>query len=416
MSSLLEELKEGRKSLTPPETKLSSTASKTKPQPLNTSHEEMHGTYLAKQYSLLDPPMRIMKCNMTARPGYATVDSSEYLDTPDVLRTKVRAVVELFRRSKRPCLYTGAGISTASGIGDYASEAAGELSMIHSKKRVLPYNARPTLAHRVFTQLGTTELTHMEWINQNHDGLPQKAGFPQNRLNDIHGAWYDVSNPVVAMSGSLRGDLYARFEASEESSDLVLALGTSLSGMNVDRMVTTPWSRGADTVIVSLQRTQLDNQCSVRIFAKIDDFAAMLCEEMGQVIPTEQVPEKYAFDGENEEECYVVPYNGTNGMRDDQKNDGMNKGKITKLKLFDGAKVKLTIGPHEGDVGEVVGRDRQGHYIIIFQHRLKKKSKLTRPFERRLGAWWVKHALDGESESPFFFLHLGCSIVLIFIL
>ena len=50
--------------------------------------------------------------------------------------------------------------------------------------------------------------------------------------------------------------------------------------MNVDRMVTTPWSRGADTVIVSLQRTQLDDQCSVRIFAKIDDFAKLLCEEM----------------------------------------------------------------------------------------------------------------------------------------
>lgn len=48
-----------------------------------------------------------------------------------------------------------------------------------------------------------------------------------------------------------------------------------------------------------------------------------------------------------------------------------------------------------GDVGEVVGRDRQGHYIIIFQHRLKPSSKLTRPFERRLGAWWVNHALEG---------------------
>jgi hypothetical protein len=49
----------------------------------------------------------------------------------------------------------------------------------------------------------------------------------------------------------------------------------------------------------------------------------------------------------------------------------------------------------KGDVGEVVGRDRQGHYIIIFQHRLSKRSKLTRPFERRLGAWFVEGALKG---------------------
>ena len=40
------------------------------------------------------------------------------------------------------------------------------------------------------------------------DGLPQKAKFPQEALNEIHGAWFDPSNPVVPMSGSLRGDLF----------------------------------------------------------------------------------------------------------------------------------------------------------------------------------------------------------------
>merc|ERR1711865_963136 len=65
------------------------------------------------------------------------------------------------------------------------------------------------------------------------------------------------------------------------------------------------------------------------------------------------------------------------------------------LNLEDGAIVRLTMGTMKGDVGEVVGRDRQGHYIIIFQHRLSKRSKLTRPFERRLGAWFVEGALKG---------------------
>ena len=27
------------------------------------------------------------------------------------------------------------------------------------------------------------------WVQQNHDGLPQKAGFPQWLLNEIHGSW-----------------------------------------------------------------------------------------------------------------------------------------------------------------------------------------------------------------------------------
>ena len=38
--------------------------------------------------------------------------------------------------------------------------------------------------------------------------LPQKSGFPQEKMNEIHGAWYDPSNPVVQFSGSLRGDLF----------------------------------------------------------------------------------------------------------------------------------------------------------------------------------------------------------------
>ena len=44
-------------------------------------------------------------------------------------------------------------------------------------------------------------------MQQNHDGLPQKAGYPQQHLNEIHGAWFDPTNPVVPMSGTLREDL-----------------------------------------------------------------------------------------------------------------------------------------------------------------------------------------------------------------
>jgi len=35
------------------------------------------------------------------------------------------------------------------------------------------------------------------WINQNHDGLAQKAGYPKSKLNEIHGSWFDKKNRVV---------------------------------------------------------------------------------------------------------------------------------------------------------------------------------------------------------------------------
>ena len=63
------------------------------------------------------------------------------------------------------------------------------------------------------------------WIQQNHDGLPQKAGFPQYLLNEIHGAWYDPSNPVVPMNGELRDDYFDDLIDWEEKADLVLAMG-----------------------------------------------------------------------------------------------------------------------------------------------------------------------------------------------
>ena len=44
-------------------------------------------------------------------------------------------------------------------------------------------------------------------------------------MNEIHGAWFDPSNPVVQFDGSLRGDLFADLLLWEEKTDLCIALG-----------------------------------------------------------------------------------------------------------------------------------------------------------------------------------------------
>jgi NAD-dependent SIR2 family protein deacetylase len=43
-----------------------------------------------------------------------------------------------------------------------------------------------------------------QWIQQNHDGLAQKSGFPMSKLNEIHGSWFDKKNPVVLMDDCLK--------------------------------------------------------------------------------------------------------------------------------------------------------------------------------------------------------------------
>ena len=158
---------------------------------------EMHGRHLKDNHGLSNPMLATF-CEQDARPGYDTQQAHEYLDDPTSLAVKVRWVADLLRRARKPILYTGAGISTASGIRDYASEAAGGASLATQERKVTsPWEASPTVAHRVMTAVHE-HVTPLTWVQQNHDGLPQKAGFPQEHLNEIHGAWYDPSNPVVS--------------------------------------------------------------------------------------------------------------------------------------------------------------------------------------------------------------------------
>lgn len=48
---------------------------------------------------------------------------------------------------------------------------------------------KPTYSHFALTALERGGLLHY-YVQQNHDGLPQKACFPQEKINEIHGAWY----------------------------------------------------------------------------------------------------------------------------------------------------------------------------------------------------------------------------------
>jgi NAD-dependent SIR2 family protein deacetylase len=123
-------------------------------------------------------------------------------------------------------------------------------------------------------------------INQNHDGLSLKAGFDLRKLNEIHGSWFDQRNPVVTMDGSMREDLIDRLEDWTERADCVLSLGTSLSGLYADMVCSAAAERasasrsGLGLVIVSLTKTPLDDQATLRIFAPIDDVLQRLAGQL----------------------------------------------------------------------------------------------------------------------------------------
>merc|ERR1712146_400507 len=84
-------------------------------------------------------------------------------------------------------------------------------------------------------------------------------------------------------------------EQTKRSADLVLALGTSLSGMAADQVALDCAIRHEDReegvlglVIVSLQRTQHDEHAALRIYAPLDDVVRLLAEQLQLVLPTKE--------------------------------------------------------------------------------------------------------------------------------
>jgi len=334
------------------------------------------------------PPKVVAHSTKTARPDQDNeMDASEYLDDEDTLASKVKAVAALIRAARHCVCYTGAGISKSSGIPDYATKAKNTVAKI-SQKLKDPADAQPSLAHDALASMHRAGLVK-EFVNQNHDGLFEKAGVSPLHSNLIHGDWFDVANLVVQYDEDLRGDLHKRLLISERKADLVLVAGSSLSGMTADRIATTcgkMWeAKRPDVlgmVLVNLQKTNEDDRAIVRVFCKTDDFFRMLAEELA--VPVENVRLSSI-----EEDVFHIPYD-LNGKR---LRDGDSR--LLVLDLRPNARVKV-VHPKANNLGNeyIMGpkRDVNGNWKI----GLRPKGRFVE--HSRFGTWFMQAALKGELE------------------
>ena len=365
-----------------------------------------------------------------ARPGFSAVKSSEYADSHEVLKEKAALLASLLRSARCCVAYTGAGLSTSAGIDDYATRDAATLA---ARPAVHPYDAQPSPAHFVLARLGRAGLLAGGWVQQNHDGLPQKAGYPQAAINEIHGSWFDPSNPVVPMAGELRRDLFeALLERCGDGSaggaaDLVLVLGTSLAGMNADRIVESVARRAASggalgAVIVGLQATPLDADAQLRVFARTDDFMALLAaalalpdevavaagdaacdaaaprEGAGAAAPASPGPAVEA--GAAGRDVFLVPYDAAGRRLPPPRPWARGSPPppppaFLRLDLSEGALVRITAGRFAGDVAEVVGRTRGGHWRLQATSTVNARTGFKAKHMLMLGSWWAAEAATG---------------------
>jgi NAD-dependent deacetylase len=226
-------------------------------------------------------------------------------------------LVELLGAAHRVLVFTGAGISTASGIPDFrgpsgiwktrapvyfdeflaSAEKRLEYWAYKQEGRALFEAARPNAVHEAVVALermGRVEAV----VTQNIDGLHQAAGTSAEKLVEIHGTnrWIEcvrcgersepgpafeffVANnevPTCACGGWLKSatisfgqplhpETMERAFRAAARCDLVLALGSTLTVEPAASIPMAAARRGAPYVIINRGATEHDDECTLRL-------------------------------------------------------------------------------------------------------------------------------------------------------
>ncbi len=235
-----------------------------------------------------------------------------------------RALEGLLRAARRPLIFTGAGISTASGIPDFRgpngvwktrqpvyyqrfmASAAARAEYWEFKLEGYPVfrDARPNAVHDAVVQLERAGRLGAV-VTQNVDGLHQAAGTSRELLIELHGTNREVEctgckrrepvlrcmeefertrtppvclacgaimKPAVVMFGeALKPDDLSRAFDAASNADLVIALGSSLVVTPAADVPLMAARRGVPYVIVNQGETAHDDVSTLRLDANVVD-------------------------------------------------------------------------------------------------------------------------------------------------
>jgi NAD-dependent deacetylase len=236
--------------------------------------------------------------------------------------TEIADAVELLRDSTRILAFTGAGISTESGIPDFRGpdglwtridpdefnierfrsdpEVRKKGWRLHQEGRLWGARAsvQPNAGHRAFVDLWEDGRLS-GCVTQNIDGLHQAAGLPDEVVAELHGnvrqarclscqtrwpieevlAWVDAGQDdphcphcagIVKTATIMFGEMLPESEivkawAIADASDAVLAVGSTLSVWPAAEIPLTLLQDGKPLVIVNKGPTDMDRLATIRI-------------------------------------------------------------------------------------------------------------------------------------------------------
>jgi NAD-dependent deacetylase len=236
------------------------------------------------------------------------------------MENKINQLAEKLAQGKKNVVFTGAGISTESGISDYRSKGGlwERFKPIYFNEFMSSESARaeywrrkcelyeqlaaavPNAAHDALAQLHRKGFLDIV-ITQNIDGLHQKAGIPDDNVIELHGNTTRVrcmtcdtivpldetlerikngdTSPNCTCGGYLKPDTISFGQSLREndlnhamtvshSCDVFLAIGSTLIVQPASLMPDVARKQGAFLAIINLSETPYDSVCNLLIKGK----------------------------------------------------------------------------------------------------------------------------------------------------
>jgi len=250
----------------------------------------------------------------------------ERYDSEEVLEDKVDRLVALILVAEHMVAFTGAGISTSAGIGDFRGPQGKwtrEAQGLKALPSVSPVEAYPTPTHMSLVQLQQNGILKY-LISQNCDGLHRRSGFPAQSISELHGnsnieiceeCGQDyfrsycttriqrardhftgrfcqrancngrLLNSTIDFGQSLPLTPFAKARHHAKVADLHLAMGSSLTVTPACDQPRKTAENGHPLVIVNLQKTPLTDIAEFQIYAKTDKVMQMVMERLDIPLP-----------------------------------------------------------------------------------------------------------------------------------
>ena len=240
------------------------------------------------------------------------------------MQTQVQALAQMLDGCERIVVFTGAGISTESGISDFRSPGgiwtrmspiyyqdfiSSEEARRESWRRKIAVDkemvgAKPNRGHRVVAELVRRGKVSTV-ITQNIDGLHQESGVPEEFLIELHGNTtyakcldcgerYELApimetfekDETLPVCGKCQGMIktatisfgqpmpeveMARAEMEARACDLLIAIGSSLVVYPAAALPAIAKNEGAKIVILNREPTELDRLADLVLNAEIGE-------------------------------------------------------------------------------------------------------------------------------------------------